>query len=207
MMLSSGSPRYMSPEVLIDPPKQYNLKADVYTFGIVLWQIFSLEVPHSHIKERDELVNFVCEQHGRPNIDDNWPESIKEALQRSFDADMGQRPSIETFYNVLRFHLLSLRGGDDAELRDAFLQRRRSFGQFGSVRNLGDFIDDDDNDDDRKKDGKRRLHPQTVKNRIMNHVKKSPGQGTAPPTPRRKRSALRDKFRLSIKREEKGNED
>lgn len=59
--LLTGSPRYMAPEVLIDPPDDYNMKADVYTFGIVLWEIFSLEVPFSHIKRRDELVEFVGE--------------------------------------------------------------------------------------------------------------------------------------------------
>ena len=51
----------MAPEVLINPPKRYNMKADVYTFGIVLWEIFSLERPYSDIKRRDDLVDFVCE--------------------------------------------------------------------------------------------------------------------------------------------------
>ena len=51
----------MSPEVIIDPPKKYNLKADVYTFGIVLWKIFSLEVPFLNTKSRDALVEFVGE--------------------------------------------------------------------------------------------------------------------------------------------------
>ena len=59
MRCIAGSPRYMAPEVLIDPPKDYNMKADVYTYGIVLWCIFSLEVPFGHINSRDELVDFV----------------------------------------------------------------------------------------------------------------------------------------------------
>ena len=54
-----GSPRYMAPEVLVDPPESYNMKADVYTFAIVLWEMFSLEVPYSDIKSRARLVNFV----------------------------------------------------------------------------------------------------------------------------------------------------
>ena len=49
----------MAPEVLVDPPESYNMKADVYTFGIVLWEMFSLEVPYSDIKSRARLVNFV----------------------------------------------------------------------------------------------------------------------------------------------------
>ena len=57
--LTVGSPRYMAPEVLVDPPESYNMKADVYTFAIVLWEMFSLEVPYSDIKSRARLVNFV----------------------------------------------------------------------------------------------------------------------------------------------------
>ena len=33
-MSGAGSPRYMAPEVLVNPPEKYNLKADIYTFGL-----------------------------------------------------------------------------------------------------------------------------------------------------------------------------
>lgn len=51
----------MAPEILVDPPEKYNMKADVYTFGIVLWEIFSMEVPYFHVKAKTELVEFVGE--------------------------------------------------------------------------------------------------------------------------------------------------
>ena len=51
----------MAPEVLVDPPEAYNMKADVYTFGIVMWEIFSLEMPYGHIRRRDELLHCVGE--------------------------------------------------------------------------------------------------------------------------------------------------
>jgi len=51
----------MAPEVLINPPEHYNLKADVYTFGMVLWEMFSLETPFSHVKTRKEMVEHVGE--------------------------------------------------------------------------------------------------------------------------------------------------
>ena len=49
----------MAPEVLVDPPERYNLKADAYTLGIVLWEMFSLEVPYGHVRGRHELLSFV----------------------------------------------------------------------------------------------------------------------------------------------------
>ena len=60
-LYSTGSPRYMAPEVLVDPPEKYNLKADVYTFALVLWEIFSMEAPYSQVKGRAELVEYVGE--------------------------------------------------------------------------------------------------------------------------------------------------
>ena len=60
-MSGAGSPRYMAPEVLKNPPEKYNLKADVYTFGTVLWGILSLEQPYGHVKSRNELVDYVGE--------------------------------------------------------------------------------------------------------------------------------------------------
>ena len=58
-MSGAGSPRYMAPEVLVDPPQSYNMKADVYTFGIVLWEMFALDVPYKDIKSRGRLMDFV----------------------------------------------------------------------------------------------------------------------------------------------------
>lgn len=57
-MSGAGSPRYMSPEVLDENPV-YNLKADVYTFSMVLWEILALEKPFSDIKHRRLLIDFV----------------------------------------------------------------------------------------------------------------------------------------------------
>eukprot|EP00578_Thalassiosira_sp_NH16_P000499 CAMPEP_0181131906 /NCGR_PEP_ID=MMETSP1071-20121207/30708_1 /TAXON_ID=35127 /ORGANISM="Thalassiosira sp., Strain NH16" /LENGTH=162 /DNA_ID=CAMNT_0023218197 /DNA_START=73 /DNA_END=561 /DNA_ORIENTATION=- len=137
-MSGAGSPRYMAPEVLINPPERYNMKADVYTFGIVLWEIFSLERPYSDIKRRDDLVDFVYERDGRPTIHESWPEPIKELLRMSFDVDIDTRPSMQFLFNTLRFQLLYLRDGDDTRLGNTFIKRRRSFASMRDLNVNGD---------------------------------------------------------------------
>ncbi|KAL7533608.1 hypothetical protein ACHAXR_009364, partial [Thalassiosira sp. AJA248-18] len=198
-MSGAGSPRYMAPEVLVNPPDKYNLKADVYTFGIVLWEIFSLEVPYSHVKGKDELVEFVAEQDGRPTINENWPEPIKEVLHQSFDPDIAQRPSIELFYNMLRFHLLNLRDGDDTKLDNAFINRRRSHGSMKKHNGNVDY-----GQQQRGHHASREKFPQRVKNTIRSHVKLPPASSSSfngedhAAQPKRMRNKLRDKFhRLS----------
>ena len=48
----------MAPEVLEN--KAYNLKADVYTFSLVVWAILTLEKPYGdNIKTMDSLKEIV----------------------------------------------------------------------------------------------------------------------------------------------------
>jgi serine/threonine protein kinase len=56
-MSMAGTPRYMSPEALAG--KAYNLKADVYTFSIVLWEILSLHRPFVGIRNSPALIRHV----------------------------------------------------------------------------------------------------------------------------------------------------
>ena len=136
-------------------------------------------------------------QNGRPPINEQWPDDIKEVLHLSFDADMGKRPSIQLFYNMLRFQLLGMRGGDGTKLTDTFIQRRRSF---GSMKDLEYNAAEDDGRDQSNERFRER-----VKNAIWSHVKSPPsadatGDDHAPR--RKRRDRLREKFRMSIKSEE-----
>ena len=57
-MSIAGTPRYMSAEVL-SGEAGYNLKADVYTYGIVLWELLSLEKPFVLIRNKHALIRHV----------------------------------------------------------------------------------------------------------------------------------------------------
>lgn len=92
-MSGAGSPRYMAPECL--DVADYNLKADVYTFSVVLWEVLSAQTPFVHVRSRDELVRHVVDEGGRPRIDPTWPVPIQGMLECGFDPDMGRRPVSE----------------------------------------------------------------------------------------------------------------
>lgn len=133
-MSGAGSPRYMAPEVLKEIPDFYNMKADVYTFGIVAWQILSLQLPYSFVQSRKQLVDYVVKQGWRPEIPESWPEAIKEKLHASFDVHMANRPTMSSFYETLRVQILQGAGREKSfEFTDRTIRRRRS--RF-SVRNL-----------------------------------------------------------------------
>lgn len=57
-MSGAGSPRYMAPEVLGNKPV-YNLKADVYTFSIVMWEVLALKKPYAFARGMGTLIDHV----------------------------------------------------------------------------------------------------------------------------------------------------
>ena len=57
VMSGAGSPRYMAPECL--KLEKYNLKADIYSFAIILWEMMSASQPYSFIKSRHQLIKHV----------------------------------------------------------------------------------------------------------------------------------------------------
>eukprot|EP00585_Thalassiosira_rotula_P011239 CAMPEP_0196159560 /NCGR_PEP_ID=MMETSP0910-20130528/46385_1 /TAXON_ID=49265 /ORGANISM="Thalassiosira rotula, Strain GSO102" /LENGTH=211 /DNA_ID=CAMNT_0041424483 /DNA_START=1079 /DNA_END=1714 /DNA_ORIENTATION=+ len=120
----AGTPRYMAPECLSG--KAYNLKADVYTFAIVLWEMLSGESAYSFVSDRDHLQNYVVDRCGRPEINEIWPDHIKGMLEDSFDADMDARPEMKVHCHIIRKELSSLRGGDMTGLTRADMKRRRT---------------------------------------------------------------------------------
>ncbi len=80
----------MAPELLNG--KDYNLKADVYTFSIVLWEILTGRKPYSFAKSTGQLTQHVVKERGLPDIDPSWPSSIQRMLEDSFEADIDKRP-------------------------------------------------------------------------------------------------------------------
>ena len=89
-MSGAGSPRYMAPECLDN--KAYNMKADVYSFAIVLWELLAGQTPYAFVRQRHHLVQHVVVEGGRPDINETWPDDIKLMLESCFHEDMDMRP-------------------------------------------------------------------------------------------------------------------
>ena len=84
------SKRYMAPECQSN--RAYNLKADVYSFSIILWEILTAKTPYLFVRRRNQLINYVVEENGRPDIEESWPSSIQGMLESSFDSEIEKRP-------------------------------------------------------------------------------------------------------------------
>lgn len=101
---NTGSLRYMAPEVFCQEP--YTERCDVYSFGIILWQMARDRVPFQdygkvcsaemsnllfgvliqqnicEMNSQDKFVNEVINENARPKIDRAWPTAFTNLITR-----------------------------------------------------------------------------------------------------------------------------
>lgn len=85
-----GTPRYMAPEVGLS--LGYDLKADVYSFGVLLWEVCALTKPFASITSSGEFERDVFMGGKRPVIENRWPTAMKELISSCWSASPNKRP-------------------------------------------------------------------------------------------------------------------
>lgn len=97
---NTGSKRYMAPEVAMSA--RYNLKVDVFSYGILFWEMCALEKPFDGFTEVQHR-NFVVERGHRPNLNvlKNWPQSVKHIISRCWLSISNERPDFRQIVNAL----------------------------------------------------------------------------------------------------------
>lgn len=80
-----GTYRYMSPEVASG--MAYGKPCDVYSFGLVAWEILSLEKAYATIENLDDLTSQVFNEHVRPKVSKKWPAELQFLLYKSWYKD------------------------------------------------------------------------------------------------------------------------
>eukprot|EP00597_Dinobryon_sp_UTEXLB2267_P004381 CAMPEP_0170075316 /NCGR_PEP_ID=MMETSP0019_2-20121128/12469_1 /TAXON_ID=98059 /ORGANISM="Dinobryon sp., Strain UTEXLB2267" /LENGTH=683 /DNA_ID=CAMNT_0010286195 /DNA_START=86 /DNA_END=2137 /DNA_ORIENTATION=- len=86
----TGSLRYMAPEVALRLP--YSEKVDVYSYGIMVWQMARDRVPFKGLN-KEEFLRTVVKGGMRPKLDRSWPKGFSDLLTRCWDREPTNRPS------------------------------------------------------------------------------------------------------------------
>jgi len=113
----TGSLRYMAPENALHKP--YNQKVDVYSFGLILWQMLRLETPFTDIKGVNDFRSRVIENGERPYIGsekkvESWASpALKALFRKCWSTVISIRPNFNEILDILRQEI------DDTELVDS----------------------------------------------------------------------------------------
>lgn len=104
----TGSLRYMAPEVADCRP--YNQKADVYSFGIILWELVAFKKPYDGMN-REEFYSRVVHGGERPAINKKWPEDLVLLMKSCWDAESSQRINFVDIVDIIDSMLSGERSG------------------------------------------------------------------------------------------------
>lgn len=90
-MTQVGTPMWMAPEIIMG--KKYTEKADVYAFGIILWEILTRLEPYED-KEPMQIVVEVVNNDLRPTIPEQFKDaSLVSLMKDCWDPDPNKRPT------------------------------------------------------------------------------------------------------------------
>ena len=98
----TGSARYMAPEV--HRGEQYNQTVDVYSFGIVAWEMFtrSRAYERTYMSSEQIAAAVAGDQALRPKVPPHWPQALAELVTSCWHPDPMHRPDFGEVIMQLR---------------------------------------------------------------------------------------------------------
>ncbi|KAF5194343.1 kinase [Thalictrum thalictroides] len=96
---AAGTPEWMAPEVLRDEPS--NEKCDVYSFGVILWELMTLQLPWSNLNQA-QVVAAVGFKNKRLEIPASVNPQVAILIEACWANEPWKRPSFSSIMETLK---------------------------------------------------------------------------------------------------------
>ena len=93
-----GTSHWMAPEILLSNP-YYDEKVDVYSFGILLWELLTSQQPYKG-EDPNKFPILCIEKNLRPIIPENTPIKLKKLIENCWNRDPEIRPSFQQIISL-----------------------------------------------------------------------------------------------------------
>ncbi|GBB97402.1 hypothetical protein RclHR1_02990003 [Rhizophagus clarus] len=104
---------FMAPEVLRG--HQYTKAADIYSFGIMMNEFLSEEIPFNDIPHDEFLAIKICKGL-RPKISEDIPKLLADLIIKCWDAEIKNRPTTKVLYQLLEKWCKEVRKSKSSEI-------------------------------------------------------------------------------------------
>ncbi|KAL5199961.1 hypothetical protein ABZP36_021164 [Zizania latifolia] len=98
MTAETGTYRWMAPEVIEHKP--YDSKADVFSFGVVLWELLTGKIPHEFLTPLQAAIGVV-QENLRPAIPKGTNPKLAKLLKSCWEQNPAERPDFENILEEL----------------------------------------------------------------------------------------------------------
>ncbi|KAJ8377329.1 hypothetical protein AAFF_G00261140 [Aldrovandia affinis] len=136
MTNNKGSAAWMAPEVF--EGDNYSEKCDVFSWGIILWEVISRKKPFDEIGGPAFRIMWAVHNGTRPPLIQNVPKPIESLMTRCWSKDPTQRPAMEEIMKIMT-HLMKYFPGSDEPLQYPYQYSDEV--QSNSATSTGSYLD------------------------------------------------------------------
>lgn len=150
---SYGTCIYMAPEVF--EGTRYNEKADVYSFGILMYEVVTNSIPYPSLqKGKMKVFPFtqkVIEKNLRPKFEVPVKKSIKRLIKKCWSKNPSERPTFEEIFKKLAYNMesfeVNLNDEEEEELNEED-ENNKFYLKDVNVEEILSYADDIDSNED-----------------------------------------------------------